>query len=583
MRHNNNIQPLMQINTPTIVLPKSSTKIENWLGNATPEKDKNLPEILFITSFPPRECGIATYSKDLITALKMKFGTSFEIKICALESGKVTYEYPDQVTSILDTSDQQSFSKTALFINQHKETKIVVIQHEFGFFKNEEKSFVQFLYELTKPIIVVFHTVLPHPDERLKLLVQNITNACGAIIVMTNHAAQLLITEYFIPKSKVSVIAHGTHLVPHLNKTSLKAKYHLTGKKVMTTFGLLSSGKSIETTLLAMPQILKQIPDAVFLIIGKTHPEVVKNENEKYRQQLHNIVNELKINDHVRFINEYLELPKLLEYLQLTDIYLFTTNDPNQAVSGTFVYAMSCGRPIISTPIPHAKEVLNEDTGIIIDFQNSEQLAEGVIVLLNNDDLRKNISTNILQKIVFTAWENSAVEHASLLKKQIGNKLKIKYLIPEIKLDHLEKMTTDIGIIQFCKINQPDFSTGYTLDDNVRALIAMCMHFEITGELDDLHPIYTYLNFIQQCIQPGGNFLNYMDINESFTEQNYETNLDDANGRAIWALGFLISKKSILSDEIISTAISIFEQTLPHVETIHSTRALAFIIKGFST
>lgn len=580
MRHFNNLQPTIQKNTKNEAFTTNPTKKENWFGSAIAEKDSSLPEILFVTSFPPRECGIATYSQDLILALEKKFGTSFAIKVCAVESGKVSYEYPENVTSVLDTSDPKSFSKTALKINQQKQTKMVVIQHEFGFYQNEEKAFLSFLYELTKPIVIVFHTVLPNPNEKLKLLVQNIANACGGIVVMTNHASQLLVTDYFIPKTKITVIAHGTHLVPHLDKTSLKNKYHLRGKKVLTTFGLLSSGKSIETTLRAMPQILKEIPDAVFLVIGKTHPEVVKREDEKYRQQLHSIVNDLKINDNVRFINEYLDLPKLLEYLQLTDIYLFTTNDPNQAVSGTFVYAMSCGCPIISTPIPHAKEVLTEDTGIIIDFQNSEQLAEGVILLLNNDLLRKNISTNTLQKIIFTAWENSAVEHASLFKKQVGNKMKMNYVIPEIKLDQIEKMTTDIGIIQFCKINQPDFSTGYTLDDNVRALIAMCMHFEVTGELDDLQPIETYLNYIKLCLQPGGNFLNYMDINEEFTQQNYETNLDDANGRTIWALGFVISKKSVLPDEIVSKALSIFEQTMPHIETIHSPRALAFIIKG---
>jgi len=575
-----NMQPTTLLKHQNVVLTPSPIKKEILVSNPIINKAKTIPQILFVSSFPPRECGIATYSQDLIVALEKKFGTSFDIRICALETGKSSYNYPQNVTEILDTSDPQSYSKTALHINQQKETKLVVLQHEFGFFKQEEKAFINFLYELTKPIVIVFHSVLPNPDEKLKLQVQNIANVCGSIIVMTNHAAHILVTDYFIPKSKITVIAHGTHLVPHLDKVSLKEKYHLTGMKVLTTFGLLSSGKSIETTLKAIPDIIKVIPNVVFLIIGKTHPEVVKYENEKYRQQLHTIVNDLKLNDHVRFINEYLDLPKLLEYLQLTDIYLFTTNDPNQAVSGTFAYAMSCGCPIISTPIPHAKEVLTNDTGIIIDFQNSKQLAEGVILLLSNDLLRNNISTNTLQKIIFTAWENSAVEHAKLFKKHVGNNMKINYEIPEIKLDQVEKMTTDVGIIQFSKINQPDFSSGYTLDDNARALIAICMHYEITHEADDLQPINTYLHFIKRCLQPAGNFLNYMDIEEEFTIQNYETNLDDANGRTIWALGFVISKKDILPDEIVSTAKAIFDQTQPHIETIHSTRALAFIIKG---
>ena len=270
----------------------------------------------------------------------------------------------------------------------------------------------------------------------------------------------------------------------------------------------------------------------------------------------------------------------MLEYLQLTDIYLFTTNDPNQAVSGTFAYAMSCACPIISTPIPHAKEVLTEDTGIIFDFRNSQQLADGVIRLLNDEPLRRNISSNTLQKIVSTAWENSAVAHAMLFEKIAGDKITIQYNLPAINLNHLKQMTTNTGIIQFSKINQPDISSGYTLDDNARALIAMCMYFKLTGDEKSLHYIKLYLSFIKHCQQPAGDFLNYVDKDNKFTDQNKTTNLDDANGRAIWALGYLVSAKDFLPEEIISEANSIIEKTLPHLETMHSTRAMAFAIKG---
>lgn len=553
--------------------PEHSNYTDNYEIN-------QLPEILVISSFPPRECGIATYSQDLITALNHKFGTSFNIRVCALESGKSDYKYSDEVRYVLDTSNPQSFHKTAQSINHNRHIKIVLIQHEFGFFSVQENAFQDFLQAVEKPVVVVFHTVLPEPNEQLKLNVQNIAQHSEAIIVMTKHAARLLENDYQLSGSKVTVIAHGTHLVPHLDKNALKDKYNLNGRKVLTTFGLLSSGKSIETTLKALPSIIKKVPDVMFLIIGKTHPEVVKHEGEKYRDMLKQTVIDLDISQHVRFINSYLSLPELLEYLQLTDIYLFTTNDPNQAVSGTFVYAMSCGCPIISTPIPHAKEVLTENTGIIIDFQNSTQLTDGVIHLLNNEPLRKDFSTNTLQKIIFTAWENSAVAHVKLFSKQLGNTLKLSYILPEIKTDHLQKMTTDFGLIQFSKINQPDFESGYTIDDNARALIAICMHYELTNDKADLVSIQTYLHFIKFCLQPGGNFLNYVDIDKKFTSQNQDTNLDDANGRTIWALGYLISKKSILPVEFIATALSIVQQTLPHIETIHSTRALAFIIKG---
>jgi glycosyltransferase involved in cell wall biosynthesis len=552
---------------------------DNKLQNKIPESDNSLPEVLVITSYPPRECGIATYSQDLISALNNKFGDSFSIKVCAMEAGSAKYSYPEDVKYILDTSRAQEYIKLAKYINQNNSIKTVLIQHEFGFFHEQKEAFVHFLYELIKPIVIVFHTVIPKPEADLKLEVKTIVAAGASVIVMTNNAAKLLETEYDVPPHKITVIAHGTHLVPHLNKETLKEKYNLAGRKVLSTFGLLSSGKSIETTLESLPAIIKTNPEVMFLVLGKTHPEVVKSEGEKYRHKLEAIVTTLKLQDHVKFVNSYLALPELLEYLQLTDIYLFTTNDPNQAVSGTFAYAMSCACPIISTPIPHAKEVLTEDTGIIFDFRNSQQLAESVIKLLNNETLRQNISTNALQNIVSSAWENSAVAHAMLLEKVSCTKISPQYRLPEINLNHTRQMTTDIGIIQFSKINQPDIESGYTLDDNARALIAMCMHYELTSEIDDLVYIQTYLTFIKYCLQPGGEFLNYVDKDRKFSNQN-ATNLDDANGRAIWALGFLVSKRKILPSKLVSNAKAILQKALPHVATMHSPRAMAFVIKG---
>ena len=542
-------------------------------------KTIELSEILFITSYPPRVCGIATYSHDLIKSLVKKFSNSLSIKVCALESGDVDYRYGREVKYTLKTSLAERYEELALKINNDNCIKIVLIQHEFGFFKVQEQSFQQFLNKLSKPVIIVFHTVLPNPNRHLKTKVQNIANACNSVVVMTNNSMRLLADVYEVENQKINVIAHGTHLVPHLNKEFLKKKHGLTDRKVLTTFGLLSSGKSIETTLKALPAIIKTNPEVVFLIIGKTHPEVVKSEGEKYREELEAIVKEKKLTRHVKFINRFLPLPDLLEYLQLTDIYLFTTNDPNQAVSGTFVYAMSCGCPIISTPIPHAKEVLTTDTGIIFDFRNSRQLADGVIRLVNNEPLRRSISSNTLQKIVSTAWENSAVAHAMLFEK-ISGKISILYNLPAINLNHINQMTTNTGIIQFSKINQPDISSGYTLDDNARALIAMCMYFKLTGYEMSLNYIKLYLSFIRFCLQPAGNFLNYADKDNGFTDQNKTTNLDDSNGRAIWALGYLISAKDFLPEEIMSEAISIIQKTIPHLETMYSTRAMAFTIKG---
>jgi len=537
-------------------------------------------EILFITSYPPRVCGIATYSQDLIKALNNKFSNSFKIKVCALESEDSDFQYPDEVNYVLNTSLPEGYSELAKTINKENQIRIVLIQHEFGFFREQEPEFLHFLHALTKPVVIVFHSVLPHPDGLLKEKIRSIAAACESMVVMTKNSAQILTDDYHIGQEKISVIAHGTHLVPHLSKEFLKKKYGLKGRKVLTTFGLLSSGKSIETTLAALPAIIEIIPEVVFLVIGKTHPEVIKEEGEKYRNHLETIVIQSHLENHVKFINSFLDLPDLLEYLQLTDIYLFTTNDPNQAVSGTFVYAMSCACPIISTPIPHAKEVLTEDTGIIIGFRNSAQLSEGAIRLLNDEPLRKNISTNTLQKIISTAWENSAIAHAMLFERIAGDTITIRYNLPDIKLDHLFHLTTPTGIIQFSKINQPDISTGYTLDDNARALVAVCMYYQLTGDKEIIYFIRKYLNFIDLCLQPAGNFLNYVNQEGEFTDQNQAVNLDDANGRAIWALGYLVSFIGQLPLDIVAQAERIIKMSLLHIGAMHSTRAMGFSIKG---
>ncbi len=537
-------------------------------------------EILFITSYPPRECGIATYSQDLIKALNNKFSRSFKINICPVESETGMHTYTDDIKYVLNIDYPEAFMTLAGFINDNDNIKMVMIQHEFGLFKKSEDNFIRFLKTLLKPVAIVFHTVLPRPDEFLKVKVQQISTVADSVIVMTNSSAQLLINDYKVPKNKISVIPHGTHLVPHLDKDLLKNKYNLSGKKILSTFGLLSWGKSIETTLDALPAIVKNNPDVLFLIIGKTHPSVVKQDGEKYRKMLETKVTELQLQQHVQFINYFLPLPDLLEYLQLTDIYLFTSRDPNQAVSGTFSYAISCGCPVISTPIPHAREVLSNDAGIIIDFENPEQLSRTVISLLNDEQLRVNISSNGLHRMASTAWENAAVAHALLFEKIINDPVILHYTMPAINLDHILKLTTDFGMIQFSRINQPDISSGYTLDDNARAMIAMCQHFELTGDQTDVKYITIYLRFIKHCLQPRGDFLNYVDEQKQFTEQNSSTNLADSNGRAIWALGYLISLGDLLPVELSEDAGSTLQTALRNVNKIHSTRAMAFIIKG---
>lgn len=570
-------RPMIGNNISQFNIIKYKKSVPNHKSQA---KILTLPEILIITSFPPRECGIATYSQDLIKVLDNKFGQSFKISLCPLESENEIHNYSDAIKYILNTDMVDAFIKLANKINNNLDIKIVVIQHEFGFFAKKEADFLKMIQLITKPVIIAFHTVLPNANKELKFKVQNIADAAESIIVMTNSSAKILREEYGINQEKIAIIPHGTHLVPQVDAGLLKTKYNLAGKKVLSTFGLLSSGKSIETTLYALPDIIKRNPDIIFLIIGKTHPSVVKQEGEWYREMLLSIIESLDLQKHIRFVNQFLPLPELLEYLQLTDVYLFTSKDRNQAVSGTFSYAISSGCPIISTPIPHAIEVLGNDAGIIFDFENPDELADAVNSLMVDEVHRNNISSNGLHRMAATSWENSAIAHAHLIEKISHEKLKLHYNLPEINLSHIKNMTTDFGMIQFAKLNHPDIESGYTLDDNARAMIALCQHFEMCGDQADIPYIKNYLNFIGFCIQTEGNFLNYVNSDKDFTDQNDSTNLSDSNGRAIWALGYLISLGELLPPEIIEEAKLIIEKALPNTYKTHSTRSMGFIIKG---
>lgn len=364
-----------------------------------------VPQIVFLTSYPPRECGIATFSQDLVQAIDRHFCQSFDLKVAALET-ETMLSYPKEVGYSLDPANPASYRQFAKTINRNPTVELVVVQHEFGLYSQCPEAFADMLRDLTKPVIVVFHTVLPGPDAALKKQVQEILKNCSGTLVMTENAKKLLVGTYDANPASITVIPHGTHLARHADKDELKEKYGFTGRKVLSTFGLISSGKNIETTLRALPAIAEQHPEVLFLVIGKTHPVVVRNEGEQYRESLRQLIRELGIGQHVQFVNEYVSLEKLLEYLQLTDVYLFTSKDPNQAVSGTFAYALSCGCPIVSTPIPHAVEMLGNDERLLVPFSEPAKLSEKVSHILSDNRFRSALSLNGLHRVAPTSWEN---------------------------------------------------------------------------------------------------------------------------------------------------------------------------------
>nr|QIQ10557.1 D-inositol-3-phosphate glycosyltransferase [uncultured bacterium] len=512
--------------------------------------------------------------------LRIQFPTSFQVSVFPLESKQEHYHYQEEVSYILKTYDSDSYIELANRINKDPQIQLIILQHEFGFFTDTSIGLSAFLRILEKEVIVTFHTVLPRPDKNLKDKVREIVNLSACVIVMTGISSQILIHAYGILPEKIKVIPHGTHLLAYNDKISLKSKYHLTHKKVLSTFGLLGPGKNIETTLKALPKIILQHPDIIFLIIGKTHPMIIKTHGEEYRNYLKDLIKKLDIEDHVMFINEYLPLGELLEYLQLTDVYLFTSKDRNQVVSGTFSYAISSGCPIVSTPIPHALEVLKDGSGLIIDFESPLQLGLAVNTILKDKTIQEKLRTKALEKMAPTAWENSSLLHAHLFQAYGKGEIELHYTLPVINLEHFRHLTTDFAMLQFSILNRPDMDSGYTLDDNARAMIAMCQHYLYSNDPADLKLITVYLNFIDFCQMHDGSFLNYVDKERKFTSQNYKSNLEDSNGRAIWALGYLISQKENLPEELSVRTEKILQKSILYISRIKSPRAIAFIIKG---
>lgn len=544
-------------------------------------RQSSLPEILFITSYPPSECGIATYSQDLMRHISEKFGDTFSLKVCALEKEEHKHTYSDTVKYILEERDVAQYTALAQTLNGDGNLVAVYVQHEFGLYGGRYGDhLLRLLSKLEKPVITTLHTVLPRPDAYRKRVIQEIAFYSNSLVVMTAKSARILEIDYGIPKSKIAVIPHGVHLVSLCHLKNKNSKIHLADRIVLSTFGLMNSGKSIETALEALPAIIEKFPNVIYLIIGKTHPEVARREGEHYRDFLYDKVVALQLQNHVRFINRYLSLEDLLDYLQRTSIYLFTSKDPNQAVSGTLAYAMGSGCLVVSTPIPHSMELI-EGAGMHFDFENSDELADVTLKLLSNPDLSNELRMNAMHKIAPTSWQNSAIAHVELLMESGNDKhVALRYNVPDISLQHIKKMTTDIGMIQFSIIAEPDGNSGYTLDDNARALIAMCQHYEQTSDESDLPYIFTYFNFIEHCQEADGYFLNYVDSAKNFTQQNREINLSDANGRAVWALGYLLSKEAILPKSLIDEAEEVLINVLPHIPNMHSTRAMAFTIKG---
>ncbi len=534
-------------------------------------------KIAYLGTYPPRECGIATFTYDLVSAINKKFNPRTQAEIIAInDNGSSLYNYGEEVKHQINQTDIEDYINVAKKINEDDEISVVNLQHEFGLFGGEYGEYIiPFLESLKKPVVATFHSVLPNPEKKQKNVVRAIAERTKGIIVMADSAIDILNKDYGIDRKKIHKIHHGVpDIKPVPNKEKMKEELRLGGKFVLATFGLLSKGKGIEYAIKALPEIVKEHPEVIYLVIGETHPQVRKNEGERYRNSLLKMVQKLGLKKNVKFYNKYLTLDEIIKYLQIADIYITPSLDPNQIVSGTLAYAVSSGTPIIATKYAHAKELITENRGVLVDFKNHKQIEKALNYLINNKRLMEEMGENSYKYGRNMVWNKVASDHMNVFRK-ITENIDMHYPIPEIKLNHLKKMTDTTGIIQHSKHSVPDRDTGYTLDDNARALIVAVKYHDLFKDKTLLNLITIYTAFIKHCLKENGNFHTTMNYNHDFVD---EPESEDSYGRAIWACGVLIN--SSVYENIVSNAKFTMDNALKIFDKIESPRAIAFTILG---
>ncbi len=545
---------------------------------------KHSPEevcIVHITTYPPRECGLATFSADLINYSEEFFSKQISTKVVAMKiPNGAKFKYPQNVITEIVDNDRANYESVALMLNEMPEVKLISIQHEFGIFgPNYGENIIYFLEKIKKPVTVTFHTVLQNPDLKMKQVMENILKYSQKNVVMTVSARKLLIEVYGAKEENIKVIPHGIHPQVYLEPDVVKARLGLSGKKVLTTFGLLSRGKGVEHGIEALPAIVEKHPEVVFLIVGATHPVVVQNEGEVYRNSLIAKIAELGMEKHVIFYNRYISTDELLLFLQATDIYIALSQDPNQTVSGTLTYGLGAGRAVISTPFMQAKELITGDVGVFVPFGQSSTMSEEVIKLFNDPVHLQNMGKSAYFKTRNMTWPNVAISYMSMYASLSPNiSEKNKNILP-VKIDHIKDLTDNFGIFQFASLNNPDPKWGYTLDDNARALVAMCWLYQLepTKEIESLIDIY--LSFIERSAKHTGGFVNYFDVEKNpHDELNKNENLEDANARALWALA--VAETSSIQPELKTRAKKLFKNQFTSHQNTNSPRAAAFYIKA---
>jgi glycosyltransferase involved in cell wall biosynthesis len=543
----------------------------------------------FIGNYLPRQCGIATFTTDLCEAIATEYSdtTCIALPINDIEAG---YAYPPRVRFELAEKDIDSYRRAADFLNINS-VDLVCLQHEYGIFGGPAGSHIlALLRELRMPIVTTLHTVLqkPNPDQRRVL--QEVAALSDRVVVMSERGLEFLQEVYRVLPEKIDLIPHGIPDVSFVDPSFHKDLFGVEGKMVLLSFGLLSANKGIETVIAALPAIVARYPNVVYIVVGATHPHVLRQDGETYRLSLQRLAQEQGVARNVIFYNRFVSLEELIEFISVADIYITPYLNPAQITSGTLAYTLGAGKAVISTPYWYAEEMLADERGVLVPFRDPTALAEQVIDLLDHESKRHSMRKRAYLYGRAMIWPQVAQRYMESFERAraerrsfIPSNFAVKPLdqrpgeLPPLKLDHLHHMTDDTGMIQHANFIVPNYHEGYSIDDNARALIVSTHLAELElGNGDALALASRYLAFIGYAFnRETGRFRNFMDYQRHWLEENGS---EDSHGRALWALGTVLGRSN--TPALQSMAGWLFEQALPAILETTSPRAWAFTIIG---
>ncbi|HBX49661.1 MAG TPA: glycosyl transferase [Bacteroidales bacterium] len=545
-------------------------------------------KIAYIGTYPPRECGIGTFTMNLYKSMVSGNNSTTDLIegfIVAMDDHEQTFNYPEEVKLTIRQEHQRDYLKAVKFINLSG-ADICVLEHEFGIYGGQNGIYIlPLLHRLEIPLIVTLHTIVKTPSYNEKAVLQEICKMAHKVVVMSHKAIEFLTSVYNVDKEKIAFIEHGVPDIQY-NQEQSKKEFKLENKKILLTFGIISRNKGIETVIKALPKVIEKYPEVLYMVLGKTHPNVLRHSGEEYRNYLQRLIKSLNLDNHVFFMNEFVNQKELFKYLSASDIYITPYLNEAQITSGTLSYAIGVGSAVISTPYWHASELLADGRGRLFNFNDSEELSMIFMDLLDHPEALKNLRKKAYDYGKTITWPKSGGKYIELVEQILATKPEVlvkketsldPLILPPFSLDHIKRMTDDTGIIQHAKFGIPNLKEGYCLDDNARALLMALMAYRQKKDKLALNLAPIYLSYIHYMQNKDGTFRNFLSFSRNFLD---EVGSEDSFGRTIWALGYLLGNAP--NDAYYQTGKLVFFDASPNFEKLQSIRAIANSMVGIS-